>query len=68
MSKMFDTNKRKGEQKMAILTADCDRSFVVSPDKAKEFNSLEAKSDLFNKIEMASKKLEKNLKVDIYKK
>ena len=53
---------------MAVLTANCDKSFVVSPDKAKEFNALKAKPELFNKIDMATQKLNKNLKVDIYKK
>lgn len=68
MPKTNKSNKRKGEQKMAVLTADCDRAFVVSPDKAKEFNSLKANPNLFKQIEYATKKLEKNLKVDIYKK
>lgn len=58
----------KGEQRMAVLTADCDKAFVVSPDKAKEFNSLKADPKLFKQIDYATKKLEKNLKVDIYKK
>lgn len=68
MSETNKSNKSKGEIKMAVLTANCDKSFVVSPDKAKEFNALKAKPELFDKIDMATKKLNRNLKVDIYKK
>ena len=68
MPQVNKKNKYKGAEKMAILTANCDKAFVVSPDKSKDFNELKAKPDLFEKIEMATKKLEKNLKVDIYKK
>lgn len=60
--------RKKGEIKMAVLTANCDKSFIVSPDKAKEFNALKANPELFKKIDLATSKLSKNLKVDINKK
>lgn len=36
MSNSKSTN-HKGARKMAILTADCNRAFVVSPEQSKKF-------------------------------
>lgn len=33
----WDDENHKGEREMAILTADCNRAFVVSPEQSKKF-------------------------------
>lgn len=45
--------KNKGEKKMAILTANCDRAFVVSPQQSKKF--LEHKGNNNTNKEILSK-------------
>lgn len=54
---------KKGRKKMAVLTADCDRTFVVAPDKVKEFKNKKRNTEALKKAEGARKKL-KNLKVE----
>lgn len=56
--------KKKGRNGMAILTAECDRAFVVSADKAEQFKEQKKNEKIFKKIESVTAKFEKNLKVD----
>ena len=57
------TKDKKGRNKMAVLTADCDRTFVVAQDKAEDFKNKKGDTEVFKKIEIAKEKL-KNLKVE----
>lgn len=50
---ILNGKKNRGERNMAILTANCDRAFVVSPQKSKKF--LEHKGNNNTNKEILSK-------------
>jgi len=52
---------------MAILTAKCDRAFVVADDKAESFKSLKSNPEVFRKIDAIASKLQKNITVETEK-
>ncbi len=56
--------KEKRMIKMAVMTAKCDRTFVVSADNAKVFREQKKDENAFTKINLAASKLEKRLKID----
>lgn len=66
MSEKKQTRRKKGKGSgnMAVLTAECDRAFVVSADKAELFKKQKKEEKVFLKIDAVTAKLEKNLKVD----
>ena len=66
MSKKKQTKReKKGKgSSMAVLTAECDRAFVVSADKAELFKKQTKEEKVFLKIDAVTAKLEKNLKVE----
>lgn len=49
---------------MAVMTAKCDRPFVVSADKADMFEAQKKDEAIFNKINVVASKIEKNLKTE----
>ena len=56
--------KEKEKIKMAILTAECDRAFVVAADKAEQFKQQKKNVKVFKQIESVTTKLNKTIKVD----
>ena len=50
---MSDASEKKGARKMAVLTAKCNRAFVVSPNQSKKF--LEHKCNNNSNKEILSK-------------
>lgn len=60
--------RKKGSRKkgvsMAILTADCDRAFVVANDKAESFRNQKRDPKVFKKINAAATKLQKNMTIE----
>ena len=56
--------KEKEKIKMAILTAECDRAFVVAADKAEQFKQQKKNVKVFKQIENVTTKLNKTIKVD----
>ncbi len=41
--------KKKGDKKMAVLTAKCNKAFVVAPEKSKQFLAQKPNQDISRK-------------------
>lgn len=65
---MAAKERKRGGSNMAIMTADCKKSFSVSSEKAMDFKAKKCSKHMIKKIDAATAKLEKNLKVNIGKK
>ena len=63
---MMKKGSRKKGVSMAILTADCDRAFVVANDKAESFRNQKRDPKVFKKINAAATKLQKNMILHIF--
>ncbi len=53
-------NNKKRKKKMAVLTAKCNRTFVVSPQKSKEFLEIAKKNNNEEILSKITKKIKKN--------
>ena len=60
--------KKKGGKRMAVLTAQCDQPFVVAASKAKAFKEQTRDVKAFQKMDMLTSKISKNVKIDIKEK
>lgn len=54
---MDKTDKKKNDVSMTILTADCDRTFIVAEDKAEKFKNQKKNLKVFQKIYATAAKL-----------
>ncbi len=62
------TQMKKGGKRMAVLTAQCDQPFVVAASKTKAFKEQTRNAKAFEKMDMLTTKISKNVKIDIKEK
>lgn len=62
------THEKRGGKRMAVLTAQCDQPFVVATSKTKAFKEQTRNAKAFEKMDMLTSKISKNVKINVKEK